>query len=80
MDAYFCGHEHHLEFDEPEGYSFIQCISGAGSEATEVSSAPYAKFVAQDFGFLAVSVTNKKMLLQFINEEGHILYTTTVKK
>lgn len=80
VDAYLCGHEHQLEFDQPEAYHFIECISGAGSEATEVTAAPYAKFAAQDFGFLAVSMTGKEMLLQFINDQGKILYTTSIKK
>ena len=80
VDAYFCGHEHQLEFDQPIGYHFLQVISGAGSEATPVTSAPYAKFVAQEFGFAAVSITEKEFLLQFINEEGKILFTSTIQK
>jgi hypothetical protein len=80
VDAYFCGHEHHLEYDEPESVSFKQFISGAGSEATAVSSATYAKFVQQEFGFLTASITGKEMLVQFVSWEGKILYTTTITK
>ncbi len=80
VDAYFCGHEHQLEFDQPDGYHFVEFISGAGAEATPVTSALYAKFVAQEFGFLTASLTAKEMLVQFINHEGKILYTTTIKK
>jgi len=80
VDAYFCGHEHILEFDKAEGYHFVQVISGAGGEATPVTSADYAKFVVQDFGFVGASLTAKSMLLQYINEKGEILYTTEVKK
>lgn len=80
VDAYFCGHEHHLEYDEPQNMHFVQFISGSGAEATEVSSAPFAKFVMQQFGFLTASVTEKEMLVQFVSHEGKILYTTTLKK
>ncbi|MBC7721468.1 MAG: metallophosphoesterase [Pedobacter sp.] len=80
VDAYFCGHEHHLEFDQPEGYHFVEFISGAAAEATPVTSAPYAKFVAQEFGFLSATLTAKEMLVQFINHEGKIIYTTSIKK
>ncbi len=80
VDAYFCGHEHHLEYDEPEGLHFKQFISGAGSEATGVSEAPYAKFAQQQFGFLTANVTAKEMLVQFISWEGRVLYTTVLKK
>jgi tartrate-resistant acid phosphatase type 5 len=80
VDAYFCGHEHVLEFDQPAEYHFVEIISGAGSEATPVTSAPYAKFAMQDFGFVAASLTSKELLIQYINEEGKILYTTTLSK
>jgi len=80
VDAYFCGHEHQLEADQPEGFHFYQFISGAGSEATAVTSAPFAKFAASDHGFLTASVTSNEMLVQYINADGKILYTTTIKK
>ena len=80
VDAYFCGHEHTLEYDQPAGYHFVQVISGAGSEATPVTSADYAKFVVQDYGFVGATLTAKSLLLQYINDRGEVLYTTEVKK
>jgi len=80
IDAYFCGHEHHLEFDQPAGYHFVQVISGSGAEATSVSSADFSKFAVQDYGFVAASLTAKSLLLQYINDKGEVLYTTEVKK
>lgn len=81
VDAYFAGHEHQLEFDQPEGYHFVEFISGAASEATAITGKPsFAKFAAQEFGFLVASVTDKEMLVQFINHEGKVVYTTTLKK
>jgi len=80
VDAYFCGHEHILEYDQPQGYHFVEIISGSGGEATPVTSADYAKFVAQDYGFVAATLTAKEMTLQYINDQGKILFTTSVKK
>jgi len=80
VDAYLCGHEHFLEFDQPAGYHFVQVISGAGGEASPVGKADFTKFAAQDFGFVAASLTAKSMLLQYINEKGEVIYTTEVKK
>lgn len=80
VDAYFCGHEHHLEFDQPAGYHFVQIISGSGAEATAVSTADFSKFAVQDYGFVAASLTAKSLLLQYINDKGEVLYTTEVKK
>ncbi len=80
VDAYFCGHEHQLETDQEQGFHFYQFISGAGSEARPVTGAPYSKFTAADHGFLTAGLTGKEMLIQFINAEGKILFTTTIKK
>src|SRR5262249_11554824 len=80
VDIYLCGHEHQLEYDEPEGLHFRQFISGAGAESTPVTSAPYAKFTLQQYGFLTVSLTDTKLLAQFISYKGEILYTTTITK
>ncbi len=80
VDAYFCGHEHQLEVDQEDGYHFWEFISGAGSESTPVTNAPFAKFAVQDHGFLTASITASAMLIQYINADGKILYTTTVNK
>ena len=79
VDAYFCGHEHQLEVDREHGYHFYQFISGAGSESTAVTGAPYTKFTAQDHGFLTAGISGNKMLIQYINADGKILYTTTIE-
>lgn len=80
VDAYFCGHEHQLEYDQPEGYHFREFISGAGSEATQVGTAPFAKFAVSDHGFMTVSVTDNEMLIQYINYKGEILYSKSFEK
>lgn len=80
VDAYLCGHEHILEYDVPADTHFVEFISGSGSEATPVTSAPYAKFVQQQYGFLTVNVTAKEALFQFVGWQGNVLYTTTLKK
>ncbi|MDQ6890465.1 MAG: metallophosphoesterase [Bacteroidota bacterium] len=80
VDAYFCGHEHQLEVDKENGYHFYQFISGAGSESTAVTNAPYTKFTAQDHGFLTAGIYENEMLIQYINADGKILFATTVKK
>ena len=80
VDAYFCGHEHQLEVDQEKGYHFYQFTSGAGSETTAVTNAPYTKFTVSDHGFLTAGVTVNELLIQYINAGGKILYTTTIQK
>lgn len=80
VDAYFCGHEHHLEHDKTENNYFHHFISGAGSEARPVNSASYAKYVAAEHGFMSVAISNNKMLVQAINHLGKVTYVTTLAK
>jgi len=80
VDAYFCGHEHQLEVDQESGFHFYQFISGAGSETTAVTNAPYTMFTAQDHGFFTAGINGNEMLIQYINADGKILFTKTIKK
>lgn len=78
VDAYICGHEHQLEYIQPEGRTHY-FISGSGSEARSVKgSLPESKFKASDHGFLLFSVTHKLLKVQVINWEGKILYEQTL--
>jgi hypothetical protein len=74
------GHEHHLEYEKPKEVSFVQFISGSGSEVTGVTETPYAVFSKKDFGFITFSISEDQMLVQFINSKGEIIYTTTRDK
>jgi 3',5'-cyclic AMP phosphodiesterase CpdA len=80
VDAYLCGHEHHLEYTKPEGKTHY-FISGAGSEKRDVKGKlPETKFSASDHGFMTFSVSKSKLLFQVINWEGKILYSETLKQ
>jgi predicted phosphodiesterase len=80
VDVYFCGHEHHLEYDQFAGRKLHHFVSGAGSEAGPVRKAPYTVWAGQAFGFMTATMTDKEMLVQVINEKGEILYNTVLKK
>lgn len=80
VDAYLCGHEHHLEYLKPENAPHY-FISGAGSESREVNgSLPESKFKISDHGFMYFSVARKKFLVQVINWEGKVLFKQEIKK
>jgi len=80
VDAYFCGHEHHLEHDIIAGRKFQHFISGSGSETTPTTSAPYSVFAASEAGFFTASATTKEILIQFINEKGKIIHSSSINK
>jgi tartrate-resistant acid phosphatase type 5 len=80
VDAYFAGHEHHLEYDKTATMNFHHFISGAGSEARPVGTAIYTKAAFAAHGFLAVSINEKEMLVQFIDHNGRTIYSTIIRK
>ncbi len=80
VDAYLCGHEHHLEYIKPAGATHY-FISGAGSETRPVTVYPtIGKFAAEQAGFMTFSLTASKLLMQTINREGRIIYSTEIVK
>jgi tartrate-resistant acid phosphatase type 5 len=80
VDAYICGHEHHLEYSRPAGATHY-ILSGAGSEARPARINPEGgQFVSTEQGFAALSVTASKIVLQFINHRHKVVYETTIEK
>jgi hypothetical protein len=78
VNAFIAGHEHHLEYDKPEGLTHY-FISGAGSATTPAEKlSGIGKFTARDHGFISFSVTENKMIVQFINYLGKIVYRTVI--
>lgn len=78
-DMYIAGHEHILEHDILPG-GLQHFISGAGSQVTESTGSPITKFVASQAGFMTCSITATECLVQFVNHEGKLIYSTVVKK
>lgn len=78
-DIYIAGHEHILEHDvlSPRLNHFI---SGAGSQVTPSTGNPLTKFVASQHGFMTCSVNRDEFFVQFVNHEGKIIYSTSIKK
>jgi hypothetical protein len=78
VDAYLSGHEHSLQ-DIVVG-STHQFISGSASEKTPAILIPGSKMAASEYGFMSFSITKNKLLMQSINDEGKIIYTTAIEK
>lgn len=79
VDIYFAGHEHDLQYIKPEG-SVHHFISGAGSEVRPTGMMNTSQFAASVQGFMAVSISHKKMLVQVINYKGEVIYTKEITK
>ncbi|MBK8089951.1 MAG: metallophosphoesterase [Chitinophagaceae bacterium] len=79
VDVYLAGHEHslqHLVADTKTQHF----ISGAASEKTAVHLTPETKMVASEYGFMIFSVTGKQLLVQTIDADGKLIYSTSIDK
>lgn len=79
VDVYLAGHEHSLQhlIADTKTQHFI---SGAASEKTAVHLTPESKMVASEYGFMVFSVTGTQLIVQTIDANGKIIYTTTINK
>lgn len=79
VDVYLTGHEHSLQYIKPEGKTH-HFISGSASEKTPVKLIPDAQVVASEYGFMLFSVNKNQLRVQFINDEGEVIYHTIIIK
>lgn len=75
VDAYFCGHEHDLQFNQPDPQGTYYFISGGGSERRPTGRAPFTRFSASERGFMSVALSDAQMTVTIINGKGKVLYT-----
>lgn len=80
VQAYFAGHEHHLEHIVPEGSPMHYFISGAGSETREARGREGSRFFSSALGFLAMSVTPDSTVAQIVDGYGRLLYRTSLRR
>jgi predicted MPP superfamily phosphohydrolase len=74
VQAYFAGHDHDLQHQQPQGSKVDYFVSGAGSELRPSASYQHTKFAQSTAGFAIVALTAEKMFLYFIDEEGNVIY------
>jgi len=79
VDAYFAGHEHDLQHNQPAGKHMAHFVSGAGSEIRPTGQREFTRFAASTAGFAAVSVNARETLIQFINDQGDVIYSHSLQ-
>ena len=77
MNAYFAGHDHHLEHYQLVGTTH-HFISGGGSRTRAVSQRKHRQFAASSLGFAHVLLNANCMEVRFINEEGEQVYQAKI--
>lgn len=80
VQAYFCGHDHDLQHQKPQGSVVDYILSGAGAEVRPSASYEHTLFAGSIPGFAIVTVKGDTMKLYFINHKGKIVYSYSRKR
>jgi acid phosphatase len=78
VQAYFNGHDHDLQHLQA-GKVNLFC-SGAGSQFRPTVDTPHTKFARACSGFTAVALSADKLDVRMIDDQGRLLYTTSVPR
>jgi len=76
VNAYFAGHDHHLEHLRPAGVTNYFISGGGGARIRRVLQIPDSLFVQSSHGFAHVILDQSCMQVRFINAVGDELYRT----
>ena len=78
VPVYFNGHDHNLQHLQAGTVNLID--SGAGSQFRPVLDTTRTKFARGCSGFTAVALQADKMDVRMIDDQGRLLYTTTLPR
>jgi acid phosphatase len=78
VQAYFNGHDHDLQHLTAGEVNLFD--SGAGSQFTPTSRTKHTKFAAASSGFTTVALDADKMAVRMIDNNGKLLYATSVPR
>ena len=80
VDAYIAGHEHDLQHNQPPGTTVEHFVSGGGSEIRPVGQREFTTFAKSSAGFAVVRVNQQHTTLEFVNEQGEVIYQYMLNK
>ena len=76
VNAYFAGHDHHLEHLRSTGTTNFFITGGGGARVRRVMQIPGSLFVQSIHGFAHVMLDQTCMTVRFINADGEEVYRT----
>ncbi|OGJ92147.1 MAG: hypothetical protein A2268_06345 [Candidatus Raymondbacteria bacterium RifOxyA12_full_50_37] len=81
VDAYFCGHDHHLEYIKPKDGHVHYFIAGGGSQVRPVSGRiPASVFIRSVSGFMEVVLSSSSMNVKILDLHGKVITMTTIPR
>lgn len=78
VNAYFAGHDHHLEHIRTSGITQYFISGGGGARTRRVVKIADSVFVQSAHGFAHVLLDQNCMQVRFINDQGAELYRTVI--
>ncbi|OUS72549.1 acid phosphatase [Pseudoalteromonas sp. A601] len=76
VQAYIAGHEHDLQYNQPENSNIAHFVSGGGSEARFVKQREFTRYAEATPGFLSVSINGETLKVSAINHLGEVRFST----
>lgn len=80
VDLYLSGHDHSRQWLNESCKGTELAVSGAGAKATELEGKNATLFQSLELGFLYITIQDKMLTAEFIDENGVTEFTHTIKK
>ncbi len=80
VDVYFSGHDHSQQWLNESCMGTELAVSGAGSLTTQLGGTNPSLFESVALGFLYIVIDGKTLTAEFIDENGAVEFTHTIKK
>lgn len=80
VDVYVSGHDHDLQLIKHPEDPFYQAISGAGGGSRDTSWGKHSLFSATNGGFMALTISNQVLYMEYLNKSGETIFAHIVNK
>jgi len=80
VQAYICGHDHTMQHLQRPHSAVDYFVSGGGGDVIPLGSYPPMKFGRSTSGFADIAINGDSLTLQFIDQEGRIIYNYARKR
>ncbi len=80
VDMFLSGHDHDLQLIKHPDDTFYQAISGAGGGSRDTSWGKNSLYSATNGGFMALSISNQVLYMEFLDKSGEIQFAKQLIK